>query len=214
MNDFHSEPERDAIQEGDHFQSFVTRIRHGDQQAAEELVRSYERVVRVSIRYKLTSPSMRRQFDSMDVCQSAFASFFLRVAVGQFDLESPKQLVGLLVAIAQNKLLMQVRRHQQQKRNVNRIESDEQAMMQVCDSRSSPSQEIQAREQLDRLFLMLTSEEQEIANERIQGFDWNAIAGKRGKQPNTVRMQFSRAVDRALKGLGVEPGDSPEIQPN
>jgi RNA polymerase sigma-70 factor (ECF subfamily) len=39
----------------------------------------------------------------MDICQSVLASFFVRAAVGQFELDRPEPLVGLLIGMARNK---------------------------------------------------------------------------------------------------------------
>src|SRR5262245_19448533 len=61
----------------DSFAGFIQRIRAGDARAAEELVRRYESDVRVAVRARLTDPLLRRQLDSLDVCQSVFASFFV-----------------------------------------------------------------------------------------------------------------------------------------
>ena len=78
---------------------FVLRIRQGDEQAAEELVRRYEPEIRLEVRgwLRLRNPGLRRVFDSMDICQSVLASFFARAAVGDFDLDEPPQLIRLLV---------------------------------------------------------------------------------------------------------------------
>ena len=59
-------------------------------------------------------------FDSMDICQSVLASFFVRAAVGQFDLNEPGQVVQLLVAMAQNKLAQEARFHRRQHRDIRR----------------------------------------------------------------------------------------------
>ena len=60
----------------------LTRLRAGDEEAAVELVRRYELAIRVAIRTNLSDPRLRRQFDSLDVCQSVFASFFKNAAAG------------------------------------------------------------------------------------------------------------------------------------
>lgn len=95
----------------DDHRQFITRVRAGDELAAEELVRRYESEIRLEIRtwLRLQNPRLRRVFDSMDICQSVLASFFVRAAVGDFDLEEPRQLVQLLIGMAWNKLLAQVR---------------------------------------------------------------------------------------------------------
>src|SRR6478736_1392899 len=86
------------------FADFLRRIRAGDQGAAAELVRQYEPAIRLEVRRRLNDPSLYPLFGSMDICQSVLASFFVRVAVGQYDLDHPGELLGLLVAMARNKL--------------------------------------------------------------------------------------------------------------
>ena len=53
----------------------------------------------------------------MDICQSVLATFFVRAAAGQYDLDRPEGLRELLVAIAKNKLGGQIRRHRAQRRD-------------------------------------------------------------------------------------------------
>src|ERR1700746_726766 len=91
------------------FADLLVRVRRGDPDAAFELVRKYESAIRVAVRTRLSDPALRRQFDSMDVCQSVLASFFVRASAGQYDLQEPRQLVALLTRMAQNKLAMRAR---------------------------------------------------------------------------------------------------------
>ena len=88
----------------------ISRIRDGDVQAAEELVRRYEPLIRREVRFRLHDSRLRRGFDSMDVCQSVLASFFLRAAVGEYDLDDPAQLPKLLIKITRNKVASEARR--------------------------------------------------------------------------------------------------------
>jgi len=76
------------------FADLLKRVRGGDSDAASELVRIYESAIRVAVRTRLSDPKLRRQFDSMDVCQSVLASFFLRAAAGQYDLHDPRATCG------------------------------------------------------------------------------------------------------------------------
>src|SRR6478672_10569673 len=102
------------------FAELLERVRGADSDAAAELVRKYESAVRVAIRTRLSDPALRRQFDSMDVCQSVLASFFLRAAAGQYDLRDPAQLVALLTKMAHNKLAMRARHEYRQRRDIRR----------------------------------------------------------------------------------------------
>jgi RNA polymerase sigma-70 factor (ECF subfamily) len=67
------------------FHDLVRRVRSGDDAAAAKLVRHYGPALRRAVRTRLTDPELRRLLDSMDICQSVLASFFVRAA-GQYDL--------------------------------------------------------------------------------------------------------------------------------
>src|SRR3954469_18683176 len=102
------------------FADLLERVRGADSDAATELVRKYESAIRVAVRTRLSDPALRRQFDSMDVCQSVLGSFFFRMAAGQYDLRDPAQLVTLLTKMARNKLAMRARHQYRQRRDVRR----------------------------------------------------------------------------------------------
>ena len=71
--------------------SILRRVRAGDPEAAEAVVRCYEPLVRRRVRVwlRLHHPELLGELESVDICQSVLASFFLRAAGGQYDLESP-----------------------------------------------------------------------------------------------------------------------------
>ena len=83
--------------EQNQFRELIRRVRNRDEEAASELVRRYESAIRRVVRIHLRDARLRRVLDSTDICQSVLASFFVRVAAGQYDLDEPKQLVKLLV---------------------------------------------------------------------------------------------------------------------
>ena len=64
------------------FSDLLLRLRAGDVEAAETIVRDYGPLIRIAIRTRLTDPKLRRHFDSEDVCQSVMASFLARAACG------------------------------------------------------------------------------------------------------------------------------------
>src|SRR5437868_13668463 len=92
------------------FRELIRRVRSGDGGAAAELVRRYEPTIRRIARVRLADERLRRRFDSLDICQSVFASFFVRAALGQFELDGPEQLLAVLVSMSRRKLVDQVRR--------------------------------------------------------------------------------------------------------
>src|SRR5436305_12736501 len=106
-----------AMSEEPSFRDLIARVRGGDERAATDLVRRYEPAIRRAVRFRLTDPRLRRTCDSMDVCQSVLLSFFVRAASGQYDLESPEQLLRLLTTMARNKLLNQARQQHAARRD-------------------------------------------------------------------------------------------------
>jgi RNA polymerase sigma-70 factor (ECF subfamily) len=91
------------------FEALMDRVRAGDEQAAAEVVRLYERCVRREVRRCLT-PRLGRVMDSADVCQSVLANFFHRAKAGEFDLKDPAQLTRLLVTMARHRLIDHTRK--------------------------------------------------------------------------------------------------------
>src|SRR5438309_10206244 len=103
------------------FHDLIRRVRAGDQEAAAELVRSYEPAIRRAARVRLVDPRLQRLFDSMDISQSVFASFFVRAALGQYELEKPEQLLKLLVTMSRKKLADHARRETAARRDYRRV---------------------------------------------------------------------------------------------
>jgi DNA-directed RNA polymerase specialized sigma subunit len=188
----------------DVFTDFITRIRAGDHTAAEELVRTYEPVVRREIRLNMTDRRMARMFDSVDICQSIWSSFFVRVAAGQFDLENPGQLSRLLLAMAKNKLAWQSRHNRFQKRDVGRIDAANSPIETVSDQHPSPSDCVSARELFSKMQSSLSDEERKISELRRAGLAWEEVAMTLGGTAQARRMQLDRAADRVTRQLGLE----------
>jgi RNA polymerase sigma-70 factor (ECF subfamily) len=92
------------------FLDFFRRVRAGDKDAAGELVHLYGPAIRCEVRLRLTNPAVTRLVDSLDVCQSVLRTFFVRVRAGQYDLDSPADLLRLLVRMARNKAINQARK--------------------------------------------------------------------------------------------------------
>src|SRR2546425_4632263 len=106
------------------FRELIERVRTRDEQAAAELVRLYEPTIRMAIRVRLSDPALRRLLDSMDICQSVLANFFVRAASGQFQLETADQLVKLLVTMARNKLTNYALQQRAARRDQRRVDKD------------------------------------------------------------------------------------------
>src|SRR5271166_5193654 len=91
------------------FDELIRQVGNGDEQAAARLVRDFEPVARRVLRARLRGARARQEFDSMDICQSVFAIFFVRVAAGQYDLKEPDDLIKLLLTMTRNKVAEKMR---------------------------------------------------------------------------------------------------------
>jgi RNA polymerase sigma-70 factor (ECF subfamily) len=189
------------------FEHLISRVRAGDSDAAAELVRQYESSVRIVVRARLFDAEMCRQFDSMDICQSVLASFFVRVAAGQFELQTPAQLVALLTKMAQNKLAWHMRYNLQQRRDVRRMEPKSGEAMQRCSNKGDPARQVAAKELLERTWQSMNSDLREIATRRLDGQSWAQVAEAIGGTAGARRMQFERGLDEIAEQLGIDKAD-------
>jgi RNA polymerase sigma-70 factor (ECF subfamily) len=186
------------------FLDLMNRVRAGDEAAATELVRLYERTIRRTVRIWLVDARMRRVFDSMDICQSVLGSFFVRAALGQFQLDRPEQLVRLLISMARHKLADQVRRQRADCRDNRRLEADDIHSQSIVAVGATPSRQIAARDLLQEVRIRLSEEERGLADRRALGREWPEIAAELGGNPEALRKKLTRAVNRVARELGLD----------
>jgi RNA polymerase sigma-70 factor (ECF subfamily) len=195
--------------EANGFQDLIRRVRSGDEEAAAELVRTYEPAIRREARVRLVDTRLRRLFDSMDICQSVFSSFFVRAAMGQYELDEPAQLMRLLTAMSRKKLIDHARAHQASRRDHRRLRPGSQDLRELCDASPSPSQQVAGQELIREFRKRLSAEERALADERALNREWAQIAADQGGTPEALRKKLSRAVDRVAQEMGLdEPDDA------
>jgi RNA polymerase sigma-70 factor (ECF subfamily) len=140
----------------------------------------------------------------MDICQSVLASFFVRAAAGQYDLERPDQLIRLLTTMARNKLASEARRQYRQRRDIRRSPAGPEVWAEFRSAEPSPSRVLSGKERLEQLLAHLDERARRLAELRAAGQSWAEIAGRLGGAPQALRMQLARAVERAARESGVE----------
>jgi RNA polymerase sigma-70 factor (ECF subfamily) len=187
------------------FADYLRRIRAGDEQAAADLVRQYEPFIRREVRLRLRDRRLRRVLDSLDVCQSVLASFFMRAAAGQYDLGRPEHLLQLLVGMTRNKVAFHARQQQRQRRDPRRIAAESmQQLAHAVSTDPTPSQLVAGRDLLEEVRRRLTVEERRLADLRGEGRAWEDIATQLGGTAQARRMQLARALDRVARQLGLD----------
>jgi RNA polymerase sigma-70 factor (ECF subfamily) len=186
------------------FDSFIQQIRGGSEDAARELVHRFEGVIRREARLRMEDHRLLRIFDSMDISQSVLTSFFVRASTGHFDLETPEQLVKLLLQMTRNKLAFQVRRHRARRRDSRLLAAARVDDLNVPSTYPGPSQLAADHDLIDAVRLRLDDEERQIADLRAEGWEWSEIAARIGGSAQARRMQLSRAVNRVAKALKLD----------
>jgi RNA polymerase sigma-70 factor (ECF subfamily) len=189
------------------FHELIRKVRAGDERAAAELVRTYEPAIRRAVRIRLRDQRLRRLFDSMDICQSVLASFFVRVALGQYELEQAGHLVGLLTRMAQHKVADQARRQRAECRDFGRV-----AGVALADGVAapgvSPDRQVALDDLLREFHSRLSPEEARLAELRAQGHGWDEIAAEVGEGAEALRKRLARAVERVARELDLD-GEAP-----
>ena len=185
------------------FRDLIQRVRAGDTQAAADLVRRYEPTIRLVVRRRLTSPGLRRVLDSMDICQSVLASFFVRAALGQYELGTPEQLLKLLAVMARNKVRNHALHQGAARRDYRRVRDAGPDEREFVDPACGPSQVLADQELLREVRRRLSAEEQRLAEQRALGRSWPEIAAEVGGSPDGLRMRLNRAIERVSQELGL-----------
>lgn len=187
------------------FQELIRRVRNRDEEAARELTARYETAIRRVVRIHLRDARVRRVMDSTDVCQSVLASFFVRTALGQYELDTPEQLLGLLTKITRNKLANQVHMLRAQRRDLRKDTNIDGAVgFSLVDGRSDPGEQASARELLEKVRERLGPQERYLAEARSLGKTWQELADELGGTDVALRKKLTRALDRVMVELGLE----------
>jgi RNA polymerase sigma factor (sigma-70 family) len=176
------------------FENFLAALQDHDEEAAAELVRRYEPLIRRVIRMRLTDPRLRRVFDSIDICQSVLASFFDEVKLGQLEVNTEGHLRNLLVRMATNKLIDKVRREQHSAGGLP-------AEWEPAAAEPSPSQVAAQRDLAREIQSRLSEKERWLAQRRAEGRSWVEIARETGDTTEALRMMHARAMARIRSEL-------------
>ena len=186
------------------FAGMIARARGGDDAAARELICRFEGDVRTMVRVRLPK-LLRNRFDSLDFTQAVWASVF----VGLRD-ESDKsfhdedQMRAFLGGVVRHKVLEEYRRHTKtRKYEVAREQplyitrNGRERPMELPGHEPTPSQVVQADDQLNRLIAGRTDRAAEIIELRRQNLTFEEIAARLKMSERYVR----RIVDSLRERL-------------
>ncbi len=191
------------MSEIEEFGQLLERVRSGDQDAAEQLVRDYEGLIRREVRLRIEDSRLRRTLDSMDFVQSVMASFFVRNALGDYEFNEPRDLVRLLMTMTRNKVASAARHANADKRDQRLNQYDTEALHGIPDGDETPSRLMSLRELYEQARSCFTEEELQLAQMRIDGLSWEEIAALLGGTAQARRTQHSRTLSRICRQLGL-----------
>jgi RNA polymerase sigma-70 factor (ECF subfamily) len=187
------------------FKQLMQLTRKGNREAARRLVELYEPEIRRAARLRMTDPKLRRIVDSMDICQSVFGKFFRSATEGELQLESPEQLMGLLVTMTRNRVVDEHRKQNRKKRNSGEAPILAESYMLVEDS-PGPKTAFALKELLAQVRSKFSADELEIADRRNAGMTWEEIAAELDESGEVLRKRLERALQR-VRGQFANPSE-------
>jgi RNA polymerase sigma factor (sigma-70 family) len=162
----------------DDFRDLMRRVQGGSEEAARELVEKYGDTIRRAVRRTLNR-RLRSRFDSLDLVQIVWGSFFRRPAYDpRFD--RPEQLAAFLLGMVKNKVLQEDRRFRTQKRGGGRECSlddlPRQERRPLIDEKPLPGEMLALLDQFEHVLETHSERDRQIILLRSQGMLWATIA--------------------------------------
>jgi RNA polymerase sigma-70 factor (ECF subfamily) len=191
------------MQPNDDFTGLICRVRAGEPDAVAELFRRYEPEVRRAVHMRLTDPGLRRILDSVDVCQSVFAAFYVHLAGGALELNEPADLVRVLVRMARNRVVDHYRRLCGPRRGQRLPHDGGAALETVADVAPGPVEAVANRELLQQVYARLSPDDRYLAEQRAVNRPWAELGRELHQSPDALRVRLRRALTEVCKTLGL-----------
>ncbi|REJ86368.1 MAG: RNA polymerase sigma factor [Planctomycetota bacterium] len=151
------------------------------------------------------SPVMKRRFDSEDVIQSTFRTFFRRAQGGYFQFEDNQRLWNLLCAITLTKVREKVRFHRRKSRGVDRevsqdgdSDSGERAAFDggSAEQAPNPADAVEFADTFENLIAGLDADQRRLVDLKLQDVTNDEAAEELGVSERTVRRMLSRLQEQ------------------
>ena len=177
------------------FDSFVTRLRSGDNDAAIAVWNRFHRRL-TGLANKRLDASIRQKVDPDDVVQSACKSFFNCCRNGHYDLNDWNCIWLLLARITLRKCRKQLRHFRAQQRLVERETSLSELTNHIDDGLSclqpSPSHHAMVHELLETVFNELSARDRQIVSLNLERCSVAEISVRTGCTERTVQRVMQR----------------------
>lgn len=177
--------------------TLLRRLRDGESDAATELYVRYAKRLHGLAR-KQTSAELARRVEPEEIVQSVFRTFFRRVHTDDYRVPEGKELWGLLLVIALNKIRQAAIYHRAARRDIRRTaSSDELGVEHFLASENGRDQTALAVLQMviDQLIQSLPESKREMIRLRIEGHDVNEIAAQTRRSKRTIERALQEFRD-------------------
>jgi RNA polymerase sigma-70 factor (ECF subfamily) len=179
----------------DDFRNLMYRVGEGSEDAAWELVNRYGEAIRQAVR-RVLNVKLRSKFDSLDFVQLVWNSFF-QVRDKSERFHRPEELVAYLVAMARNKVGMEVRRRLMTKKyNVQYEQSlHTEGCSDLTGRQPEPIDIAIAHERWDTMLKDQPTHYRRIIHLRLEGHTCQSIADAVHLDERTVRRFLKKLLD-------------------
>lgn len=182
--------------------SLVRRFQLGDADAATALyVRYANRLTRLADRKR--GADLAPRFDSDDVVQSVFRTFFRRVAGGAYDVPDGDELWGLLMVITLNKVRLAAAHHRAAKRSVSSTAPAGDDLLAHVSAGGDEGAMRLLRMTLDEFLGSLDPADRRILELRFEGHGVAEVAELSGRTKRTVERILQRLRDGLRRQVDV-----------
>jgi RNA polymerase sigma-70 factor (ECF subfamily) len=165
--------------------TLMTRLTDGEAEAAEQVFRAYEPVLRMMVRRWLT-PRLRSKFDSNDVVQSVWADVLRGYQQTGWRFTDREHLRAFLAKVAYYHFANKCRRHRRAIEHEQSLSGDEQPGL-PASGEPRPSQLAQAEELWERLMALCPPHHHELLRLKRDGLGLAEIAARTGLHESSVR---------------------------
>jgi RNA polymerase sigma-70 factor (ECF subfamily) len=169
----------------DALDTLLERLTRGEMDAAGEVYKTFEPVLRVMVRRRL-SPRLRAKFDSKDVVQSAWADVLRGFRAEGWRFSDRKHLRAYLARVTYNHLVNCCRRHTLMIEHEQPLSDEEQPGLPPS-AQPRPSELAQADELWGLLVGLCPPAHRELLQLKRQGFALAEIAAQTGLHESSVR---------------------------
>jgi len=182
----------------DPLETLLARLAQGDEQAAERVFRTYEPVLRMMVRRKIT-PSLRTRFDSIDIVQSVWGQLLDGFREGRWHFDTPQELRAFLMTATRNRLIDHARR---ERSSLDRERPFDRKHLEslFADASIPVDGQIQADELWQKLLALCPPQHRPLLELKRQGLPLAAIAERTGLHESSVRRVLYELADRFAGG--------------